>query len=218
MSSIPSLSSIEAATKSKAWVHVDGAFGLWARASSRRALTEGIEGADSWTTDGPKWLNTPYDGAVAIWSRRRGTGPGDEFRRRLRNSLGGGRKKNLTLESRGAPRGILYGSCRGRPAARGSAQLVGRHCNGAAWLADRRGESWFDVLNRVVLNQLVVRCGSGEQIMRNCRQSASRHRRRPVWDDRAAGPPSVLRISPSSWRTEHQDVAHLAEALAAARN
>ena len=42
-----------------AWVHVNGAFGLWARASSHRALTEGIDEADSWTTDGHKWLNTP---------------------------------------------------------------------------------------------------------------------------------------------------------------
>ena len=44
-----------------AWVHVDGAFGLWARASSSAMLAEGVELADSWTTDGHKWLNTPYD-------------------------------------------------------------------------------------------------------------------------------------------------------------
>ncbi|WP_244216266.1 pyridoxal phosphate-dependent decarboxylase family protein [Phytopseudomonas daroniae] len=49
-----------------AWVHVDGAFGLWARASSSAELTDGIEQADSWTTDGHKWLNTPYDSAMAI--------------------------------------------------------------------------------------------------------------------------------------------------------
>ena len=50
-----------------AWVHVDGAFGLWARAcAATRHLTAGIDGADSWTTDGHKWLNTPYDGAMGI--------------------------------------------------------------------------------------------------------------------------------------------------------
>jgi glutamate/tyrosine decarboxylase-like PLP-dependent enzyme len=49
------------------WVHVDDAFGLWARANpASRALTDGVDGADSWTTDGHKWLNTPYDGAMAI--------------------------------------------------------------------------------------------------------------------------------------------------------
>src|SRR5471032_3557427 len=49
-----------------AWVHVDAAFGMWARASSHAELTKGIEGADSWTTDAHKWLNTPYDCAMAI--------------------------------------------------------------------------------------------------------------------------------------------------------
>ena len=50
-----------------AWVHVDGAFGLWARASrDHRHLAEGMELADSWATDGHKWLNTPYDSGIAI--------------------------------------------------------------------------------------------------------------------------------------------------------
>ncbi|MDQ3159838.1 MAG: pyridoxal-dependent decarboxylase, partial [Pseudomonadota bacterium] len=55
------------AKEAGAWVHVDGAFGLWARTSTaKRHLTAGIDGADSWTVDGHKWLNTPYDGAMAI--------------------------------------------------------------------------------------------------------------------------------------------------------
>lgn len=55
------------AEAAKAWVHVDGAFGLWARATPElRPLTKAVERADSWTTDGHKWLNTPYDGAMAI--------------------------------------------------------------------------------------------------------------------------------------------------------
>ncbi len=55
------------ASAAGAWVHVDGAFGLWARASTTAVtLTSGVDLADSWTTDGHKWLNTPYDGAMAI--------------------------------------------------------------------------------------------------------------------------------------------------------
>ena len=54
------------AKEAGAWVHVDGAFGLWARASSYAHLTAGIEKADSWTVDGHKWLNTPYDCALTI--------------------------------------------------------------------------------------------------------------------------------------------------------
>lgn len=57
---------IPRAKKVEAWVHVDGAFGLWARASSLAHLTQGIELADSWTTDAHKWLNTPYDCAMTI--------------------------------------------------------------------------------------------------------------------------------------------------------
>ena len=62
----PFVALIERAKAAGAWVHVDGAFGLWARASSRAHLTDGVDGADSWTTDGHKWLNTPYDGAMVI--------------------------------------------------------------------------------------------------------------------------------------------------------
>lgn len=61
---------IPAARAAGAWVHVDGAFGLWARASSSAHLATGVELADSWTTDGHKWLNTPYDSAMAISTLR----------------------------------------------------------------------------------------------------------------------------------------------------
>ncbi len=58
---------VAAARERGAWVHVDGAFGLWARtAPSRRALVEGVELADSWATDAHKWLNVPYDNGIAI--------------------------------------------------------------------------------------------------------------------------------------------------------
>ncbi len=58
---------VDACRENGAWLHVDGAFGLWARASRKRfALTEGVEGADSWATDGHKWLNVPYDCGIAF--------------------------------------------------------------------------------------------------------------------------------------------------------
>ncbi len=61
--------------KSKgAWVHVDGAFGLWAGASPKKSyLTEGVELADSWATDAHKWLNVPYDSGIVFVSRKNGT-------------------------------------------------------------------------------------------------------------------------------------------------
>ncbi|NKJ39559.1 aminotransferase class V-fold PLP-dependent enzyme [Rhizobium sp. SG570] len=207
---------IDAATKAKAWVHVDGAFGLWARTSSRRALTEGVEGADSWTTDGHKWLNTPYDGAVAICRDA-------EALAQAMNSdavyatASADAQKNLTLEFSRRARGIPIWAALRTLGRAGVAQLVDRHCNEAAWLADRLRESGFDVLNRVVLNQLVVRYGSDEQtaqIRQSVIDTGAGWFGMTVWQGRPA-----LRISLSSWRTEHQDVARLAEALsAAARN
>ena len=66
---------IKLAKRAKAWVHIDGAFGLWARANPQTsALTTGIEAADSWTTDAHKWLNTPYDGAIGICRQCPGIG------------------------------------------------------------------------------------------------------------------------------------------------
>lgn len=207
---------IEAAAKSKAWVHVDGAFGLWARASSQRALTEGIDGADSWTTDGHKWLNTPYDGAVAICRDA-------EALAQAMNSdavyatASADAQKNLTLEFSRRARGIPVWAALRTLGRVGVAQLVDRHCNEAAWLADRLRESGFDVLNRVVLNQLLVRCGTDErtaQIRQSVIDTGAGWFGTTVWQGRPA-----LRISLSSWRTGHQDVARLAEALsAAARN
>ncbi|MET3709940.1 glutamate/tyrosine decarboxylase-like PLP-dependent enzyme [Sphingomonas trueperi] len=139
-----------------AWVHVDGAFGLWARASAHRALTDGLDGADSWTVDGHKWLNTPYDCAMAICRD-------PEVLARAMNSdtayAEGSRhaQKNLTLEFSRRARGIPAWAALRTLGRDGVAAMVERHVAQAQWLADRlRGEG-FEVLNRVVLNQLVVR-------------------------------------------------------------
>ena len=88
-----------------AWVHVHGAFGLWARASSHRALTEGIDEADSWTTDSHKWLNTPYDGAMAICRHA------ESFAQPLNSNAAyapssSDAQRNLTLEFSRRARGI----------------------------------------------------------------------------------------------------------------
>src|SRR5207342_3707420 len=63
----PAIDVLAAARAAGAWVHVDGAFGLWARAApTRAALTVGLEGADSWALDAHKWLNVPYDSGVVL--------------------------------------------------------------------------------------------------------------------------------------------------------
>ena len=193
-----------------AWVHVDGAFGLWARASAHRALTDGIEGADSWTVDGHKWLNTPYDCAMAICRE-------PEALARAMNSdaayAEGSRhaQKNLTLEFSRRARGIPVWAALRTLGRDGVAAMVERHVAQAQWLAERlRGEG-FEVLNRVVLNQLVVR-GRDDAETAAIRLGAERSGEvwfgPTVWQGRPA-----FRMSLSSWRTKDADVARLADVL-----
>jgi glutamate/tyrosine decarboxylase-like PLP-dependent enzyme len=202
---------IRAARKAGAWVHVDGAFGLWARASSRRPLAEGVEDADSWTTDGHKWLNTPYDGAVAIC--RDADALAEAMNADAAYSIASkDAQKNLTLEFSRRARGIPIWAALRTLGRDGVAKLVDRHCDEAAWLADRLRASGFDVLNRVVLNQVLVRCGDDDRTAR-VRQlvldSGAGWFGSTVWQGHPA-----FRISISSWRTEHHDIVRLAETLA----
>ncbi|NIE81590.1 aminotransferase class V-fold PLP-dependent enzyme [Asaia sp. As-1742] len=204
---------VEAARAAGAWVHVDGAFGLWARASSRRPLTIGIEGADSWTTDGHKWLNTPYDGAVAI-CRDASTLAETMKADAAYSSATRDAQKNMTLEFSRRARGIPIWAALRTLGRNGVANLVDRHCEEAAWLADRLRDDGFDILNRVVLNQVLVRCGDDANTAR-VRQSVldtgAGWFGMTVWQGRPA-----FRLSLSSWRTGHEDVVRLADALIAA--
>lgn len=204
---------IQAARSAEAWVHVDGAFGLWARASSRRALADGVEDADSWTTDGHKWLNTPYDGAVAICR------DADALAQAMNadaaySTASKDAQKNLTLEFSRRARGIPFWAALRTLGRAGVADLVDRHCDMADWLAKRLRENGFDVLNRVVLNQVLVRCGDDAKTAR-VRQAVLETGvgwfGTTMWGGRPA-----FRLSLSSWRTRQDDVAALADALIAA--
>lgn len=201
---------IAAARATGAWVHVDGAFGLWARASSRRALTHGVEEADSWTTDGHKWLNTPYDGAVAICrdadALAQAMNADAVYATAARDA-----QKNLTLEFSRRPRGIPIWAALRTLGRVGVAELVDRHCDQAYGLAERLRAGGLEVLNPVLLNQILVRCGSDERMIEvrdAVLAGGAGWFGTTVWQGRPA-----FRISISSWRTEHADVERLAEAL-----
>jgi glutamate/tyrosine decarboxylase-like PLP-dependent enzyme len=194
-----------------AWVHVDGAFGLWARASSQRALTEGIDGADSWTTDGHKWLNTPYDGAMAICRDAQAMSS-------AMNSdavyLSGAHdaQKNLTLEFSRRPRGIPIWAALRSLGRSGVQQMVDRHCAQASRIADGLRAAGFDVLNRVVLNQVLVRAKTDEEtvaIREAAQASGETWFGGTLWQGRPA-----FRISVSSWRTQDEHIDRLVELLA----
>ena len=188
-----------------AWVHVDGAFGLWARAAPRlRNLTKGIEGADSWTTDGHKWLNTPYDGAVAI-CRDRDALAGAMNSDAVYATASADSQKNLGIEFSRRARGIpLWAALRslGRD---GIAALVDRHCRLARKLATGLSAAGYTVLNDLELNQVVFRLDS-DAATRDAHAAAVATGRLwfgpTVWQGRPA-----LRMSVSSWQTgeEHID-------------
>ncbi len=151
----------EVAQAKKAWLHVDGAFGLWARACPERAhLGLGLELADSWGVDGHKWLQTPYDSAYAI------VRDAEAHRRAMLIAAsylpeGGVRHPadyapELSRRARGFATWAMIRSL-GRA---GIAEMVGRHCELARRMAERLAvEADIEILNDVVLNQVAVRFG-----------------------------------------------------------
>ena len=205
---------IAAAKHAHAWVHVDGAFGLWARASAKAPLTEGIDEADSWTTDGHKWLNTPYDSAMAICRDA-------EALSTAMNSdavyLSGAKdaQKNLTLEFSRRPRGIPVWAALRSLGRQGVAEMVERHCAQAQRVADGLRTAGYQVLNRVKINQVLFRASSDAQtlaIQQAAEQSGKVWFGTSSWEGRPA-----LRISVSSWRTEDRHIDQLVQTLAALR-
>lgn len=199
-----------------AWVHIDGAFGLWARASGMlRHHTDGVEQADSWTVDGHKWLNTPYDCAMAICkdpSMLAGAMNSDA----VYSSGTATAQKNLTLEFSRRARGIPVWAILRTLGRNGVAEMVERHCAQAMQLAETLRAEGFDVINRVVLNQLIVR-GRNDDETRAIQSAA--HESGEVWFGMSSwdGKPA-FRLSISSWRTTDEDIARLVKVLVAGRS
>jgi glutamate/tyrosine decarboxylase-like PLP-dependent enzyme len=203
---------IPRARSDRAWIHVDGAFGLWARASSKAHLTDGVDNADSWTTDGHKWLNTPYDGAMVI-CRDAAALAGAMNSDAAYSSASQDAQKNLTLEFSRKARGIPIWAALRTLGRAGVAEMVDRHCALASRIADGLRLAGYDVLNRVVLNQVLVRATTDEQTIaiRQAAQASGEIWFGPtVWQERPA-----FRISVSSWRTGDEHGRRLVDLLAA---
>lgn len=202
-----------AARAAGAWVHVDGAFGLWARASPRLApLLEGVDLADSWATDAHKWLNVPCDSGLAF-VREPGTLPAamaitaaylpaDDV---VRNPA------DYTPELSRRARGVEVWAALRSLGRRGLAELFERNCRQARRFAERLGAAGFEVLNDVVLNQVVVSFGAPETTLAiidaiqadgTCWAGAT------TWRGRKG-----MRISVSSWATTDEDVERSADAM-----
>lgn len=188
-----------------AWVHLDGAFGLWAKASPAHAhLAEGIEGVDSIATDLHKWLNVPYDAGLALYRDP------DMARNALSITAaylpkGEARQPcDYTPESSRRARGVEVWAALASMGRTGLAQLVERNCRYATRFANGLRDAGFEILNDVVLNQVLVSFGDAtrtEEVIAAVQKEGTCWCSGTTWKGRAA-----MRISVSSWATTEDDV------------
>ncbi len=191
-----------------AWLHVDGAFGLWAAASPElRHLVEGVGEADSWATDAHKWLNVPYDCGLAFVAHpeahRAAMAMTAEY---LVSDPNAARDQmDWTPEFSRRARGLtVYAALRSLGRA-GVAELVERSCRHAGRFADELGKlPRCQILNEVVLNQVLLRFETDEvtrTILDAVQRSGEAWMSGTTWEGRFA-----IRISVSNWRTSDSDV------------
>ncbi len=204
---------VEWAHEAGAWVHVDGAFGLWAAASPhRRPLTDGVEGADSWSTDCHKWLNVPYDSGLVVVRDPvqlrgamanpaapylEGEHPRDRF--------------DYAPEMSRRARGVDAWSALMSLGRTGVADLVERCCRHASRFAKLLSDGGCEILNEVVLNQVLVSFGSDEatqRVVSSVQSDGTCWCGGTKWHGKAA-----MRISVSSGKTTDEDVEQSVRAM-----
>ena len=207
----------EACENARAWLHVDGAFGIWAAVSPRfRHLVAGLERADSWTTDAHKWLQVPYDSGLVFCAHPESHRAAmtvtasyliqDEGARRVRDAV------DWVPEFSRRARGFaVYAALRslGRS---GLVELVERCCDAAARFAERIVEvEGAEVLNEVVLNQVLVRFDSDErteEVLARVQEDGCIWVGGTTWAGRKA-----IRISVSNWQTGDEEIELAVEAF-----
>jgi glutamate/tyrosine decarboxylase-like PLP-dependent enzyme len=205
------------AKKNDAWVHVDGAFGLWVKAShARKALARGAELADSWSVDGHKTLNTPYDCGIVLCRHRDSlTAAMQASGAYIQYSEHRDGMMHVPEMSRRARAVDLWATLRylGR---KGVAELIDGMCERAAQFARLLAARRFRILNEVVFNQVLVAADTPEQtreILTAIQASGVCWCGGTQWDNEPA-----IRISVSSWATSPEDVDRSVEAFVDARS
>ena len=199
-----------------AWVHIDGAFGLWANASDEtRHLVQGVELADSWSTDAHKTLNAPYDCGVVFVKDRgalvramQATGSYLLYSDQRDGML-------YTPEMSRRARSIeLWATLKGLGKS-GVGELVNTLCQNARYFAKRLAENGFRILNDVVFNQVLVACDTPEETKATLSALQSGG---VCWCGGAVWKQEpVVRISVCSWRTTPTDIDECVRAFFAAR-
>ncbi|HVI74309.1 MAG TPA: aminotransferase class V-fold PLP-dependent enzyme [Anaeromyxobacteraceae bacterium] len=214
----PAPAVIARAREAGAWVHVDGAFGLWAAAAPRRAhLTEGMADADSWATDAHKWLNVPYDSGLALVRDDAALRAAMGISAAYLPEAGARDPADSTPELSRRARGVEVWAALRNLGRSGLADLVERTCRHAERFADGLSAASHQVLNDVVLNQVLVSFGDDERTRRviaGLQADGTCWCGGTVWQGKTA-----MRISVSSWATTEDDVERsLAAMLRVARS
>ncbi|HUK76617.1 MAG TPA: pyridoxal-dependent decarboxylase [Thermoleophilia bacterium] len=193
------------AHEARAWVHIDGAFGLWAAASPARAhLLEGAAEADSWATDAHKWLNTPYDSGLAFVREPEALRAAMAVSAAYLPFDAEREPAEYTPELSRRARGVEVWAALRTLGRSGVAELIDRDCRAASRLADGLASAGFTILNDVVLNQVLVSFGDDartRRVIAAVQEDGTCWCGGTVWQGRTA-----MRISVSSWATTDDDV------------
>jgi glutamate/tyrosine decarboxylase-like PLP-dependent enzyme len=190
----------------RAWVHVDGAFGLWAAAAPSKAhLAPGLAAADSWATDAHKWLNVPYDSGLAFVkdaaALRSAMAITAEY---LPSDTPQRNPADFTPELSRRARGVEVWAALRSLGRSGVADLVERCCRHAGRFAEGLREAGYEILNEVILNQVLVAFGDAEttaRVIAGIQEEGTCWCGGTLWQGRSA-----MRISVSSWATTEEDV------------
>jgi glutamate/tyrosine decarboxylase-like PLP-dependent enzyme len=193
------------AQASDSWVHVDGAFGLWAAACPDRAhLAAGIPAAHSWATDAHKWLNVPYDSGIVFIADPQHLKASMSSRAAYLIAGDTREPSHYTPELSRRARGVEVWAALRSLGCFGLADLIGRNCRYARRFAEGLKHAGHAVLNEVVLNQVLVSFGSAErtrQVVGRVQEDGTCWCGGTEWQGHVA-----MRISVSSWATTEEDV------------
>ncbi len=204
---------IETAHEAGAWVHIDGAFGLWAKAApSLRPLAQGLERADSWATDAHKWLNVPYDSGLAFSRDAHALKAAMAITAEYLPSESSHRNpSDFVPELSRRARGVEVWAALRSLGIAGLAELFERNCRQARRFADGLRAAGHEVLNEVVLNQVLVAFGDAQRtraVVDALQAEGICWCGPTVWQGRTA-----MRISVSSWATTDEDVDQSLDAI-----
>jgi glutamate/tyrosine decarboxylase-like PLP-dependent enzyme len=200
------------AREANSWVHVDGAFGLWAGLSPQYApLLAGVNAADSWAIDCHKWLNVPYDSGLAVVREPRHLQSAMSISAAYLASGNMREPWHFVPEASRRGRAIeLWAAMRSLGRA-GLRELIERNCRQARLFAQLLSEAGFTILNEVVLNQVLVSFGTPEEtrkIITAIQNEGTCWCGGTEWQGKTA-----MRISVSSWATTDEDVKRSADAM-----